>query len=102
MHLVYPPEFCITIVSNFSWVLQSFQEKSKTMVKQNLGGVNKVHYGLCENGELYFGCQWFMQAVYFFFKLFQINRSTCKNLREKFLQAGLAVEMSAACLHRIS
>ena len=33
---------------------------------------------------------------------FQINRSTCKNLREKFLQAGLAVEMSAACLHRIS
>ena len=66
------------------------------------GGVNKVHYGLCENGELYFGCQWFMQAVYFFFKLFQINRSTCKNLREKFLQAGLAVEMTAACLHRIS
>ena len=38
----------------------------------------------------------------FFFKLFQINRSTCKNLREKFLQAGLAVEMTAACLHRIS
>ena len=43
-----------------------------------------------------------MQAVYFFFKLFQINRSTCKNLRGKFLQAGLAVEMAAACLHRIS
>ena len=41
MHLVYPPEFCITIVSNFSWVLQSFQEKSKTMVKQNLGGLTR-------------------------------------------------------------
>ena len=45
-----PPKFCITIVSNFSWVLQSSQEKSKTMVFQNWG-VNKVHYGLCENSE---------------------------------------------------
>ena len=26
-----PSQFCITIVSNFSWVLQSSQEKSKTM-----------------------------------------------------------------------
>ena len=34
MHLVYPPEFCITIVSNFSWVLQSSQEKSKTIDMQ--------------------------------------------------------------------
>ena len=51
MHLVYPPKFCITVVSNFSWVLQSSQEKSKTMVMQHLG-VNKVHYGLCENGEV--------------------------------------------------
>ena len=41
MHLVYPPEFCITIVSNFPWVLQSFQEKSKTMVTQNLGGLTR-------------------------------------------------------------
>ena len=38
MHFVYPQEFCITIVSNFSWVLQSSQEKSKTMVMQNFGG----------------------------------------------------------------
>lgn len=47
MHLVYPPKFCITDVSNFSWVLQWSQEKSKTMLMQNLeggGGVNKVHY----------------------------------------------------------
>ena len=35
----------------FSRVLQSSQEKSKTKVMQNLGGVNKQHYGLCENGE---------------------------------------------------
>ena len=27
--LVYPPRFCMTIFSNFSWVLQLFQEKSK-------------------------------------------------------------------------
>ena len=38
MHLVYPPNCCITIVSNFFWVLQSFQEKSMTMVMQNFAG----------------------------------------------------------------
>ena len=38
-------KLAVTIVSNFSWVLQSSQEKSKTMV------MHKVHYGLCENGE---------------------------------------------------
>ena len=35
---VYPTKFCIMIVSNFSWVLQSSREKSKTMVMQNFGG----------------------------------------------------------------
>ena len=55
MHLVYPllplpKRNCITIVSNFSWILQSSQEKSKVMVMQNFG-VNKVHYGLRENSE---------------------------------------------------
>ena len=47
--------FCITIVFNFSWVLQSSQEKFKTMVMQNFGELTRciiiVHYGLCENGE---------------------------------------------------
>ena len=35
-----PPQkkFCITILSNFSWVLQSSQEKSKTMVKTMVNG----------------------------------------------------------------
>ena len=46
MRLVYPPKFYINIVSNFSWVLYSSREKSKTIVMQILG-VNKVHYGLC-------------------------------------------------------
>ena len=32
------PEFCITIVSKFSWVLQSSQEKSKTMAIQSFWG----------------------------------------------------------------
>ena len=49
-----PPEFCIPIVSNFSWVLQSSLEKSKTMVRQSFGGGK--HGALwsmtCENGEL--------------------------------------------------
>ena len=56
MHPVHAPKFCITVVSNFSWVLQSSQGRSKTMVMHNLGGgggggVKKVHYGLCENNE---------------------------------------------------
>ena len=38
MHLVYPPKVCITIVSNVSCVLQSSQEKLKTMVIQFGGG----------------------------------------------------------------
>ena len=38
MHLIYRSKFCITIVSIFSWVLQSSQEKSKSMVVQNLAG----------------------------------------------------------------
>ena len=29
MHLVCPPKFCVTVVSNFSRVLQSSQEKAK-------------------------------------------------------------------------
>ena len=66
MHLVYPPKFCITIVSNFSWVTQSSQEKLKTTVKhfflggrggeggwkRGVAGVNKVHYGLCGNSDI--------------------------------------------------
>ena len=41
---------------NFSWVIQSSQEKSETMVMPNSagagGGVNKGHYSLGDNGEL--------------------------------------------------
>ena len=56
-----PPQkkLAVTIVSNFSWVLQSSQEKSKTMVMQ------KVHYGLCENGE--FTHLWLKISVFFVF-----------------------------------
>ena len=32
-----PPKFCITILSNFSWVLQSSREKSKTMIMKIWG-----------------------------------------------------------------
>ena len=44
-----PPKFCITIVFDLSWDDCNTQEKSETIVKQNLGvgggwgGVNKVH-----------------------------------------------------------
>ena len=38
IHLVWPQNFVWPIVSNFSWVLQSSQEKAKTMLMQNFGG----------------------------------------------------------------
>ena len=38
MHRVCPPNFCITFVLNFAWVLQSSQEKLKTvMATKNFG-----------------------------------------------------------------
>ena len=53
-----PPKFCITIVFDFRWDDCNNQEKLETMVIQFSfflgGGRNKVHYGLCENGECYF------------------------------------------------
>ena len=36
------PKFCIAIVSNFSWVLKSSQEKWKTMLMPNFGGKQDV------------------------------------------------------------
>ena len=45
-----PPKFCITVVSNIPWVLQSSRGKSKTMIIKIWAGVNKLHYGLRENG----------------------------------------------------
>ena len=44
------PKFCITVVSNIPWVLQSSRGKSKTMIIKIWAGVNKLHYGLRENG----------------------------------------------------
>ena len=51
MHLVYLPQFFTTIVFNWFWDDCNTQEKLETIVMQNFGGVNKIHYGLCENGE---------------------------------------------------
>ena len=51
MHLVYPPKFCITIVYDFSWDDCNTQEKLETMVVQNLGAGDKVHYGLYESSK---------------------------------------------------
>ena len=61
MHLVYPPKFCIIIVSNFSWVITVVPREIQDNGYAKFGGggggggagreVNRVHYGLCENGE---------------------------------------------------
>ena len=47
-----PAEFCVTIVSYFSKVLQSSQ-KIHYNVYAKFWGINEVHYGLCKNGELH-------------------------------------------------
>ena len=55
MLLVFPAKFCIAIVFDFSSNDCNTQEKLETTMMQNWGGgggVNKVHYGLYENGEL--------------------------------------------------
>ena len=44
---------CITIVFDFFWDDCNTQEKLKTMLPKKFGEVNKVHYGLCENGEFW-------------------------------------------------
>ena len=53
-----PPQFCLTIVFDFSWDDCTTHEKFEMMVMQIFfrvgsggGGANKIHYGLCENGE---------------------------------------------------
>ena len=54
MHLVYPPQFCITIAFDFSWDDSNTQRKLEIMVMHNFsggGGGNKVHYGLRKNSE---------------------------------------------------
>ena len=52
MHLICPPKFCITFVFHFSWVLQPFQEKLKTMLMQNFGGKKRPDYGIFKKGLL--------------------------------------------------
>ena len=51
MHLIYSAKFCRTIVLHFSWDDCNTQEKLETMVVQNSGWINKVHYGLCKNSK---------------------------------------------------
>lgn len=48
-----PPQktFCVIIVFDFSWDDCYASDKLETMVMLNFGG-NKVHYGVCECGDL--------------------------------------------------
>ena len=54
MHLVYCQKFYKIIVSNFSWIL-CIDVPREIIDKRyaKFRGVNKVHYGLDENGEFF-------------------------------------------------
>ena len=45
------PKFCIIIVFDLSWDDCNSQEKLEKNGYAKFLGVNKVHYGLCKNGE---------------------------------------------------
>ena len=59
MHLVYHPEFCITVVSNFSWVLQSSQDE----IQNN--GYPKFWEG--KQGTIWSRWKWWMLEAYSIF-----------------------------------
>ena len=56
LHIYYNAPYLLSPKSNitsdfhFSWVLQPSQEKLKTMLMQNFGVTNTVHYGRCARG----------------------------------------------------
>ena len=50
-----PPNFCISIVLNFSWDDCKEQEKLKTMLMQSFLGANKVNYGRLESANTMLG-----------------------------------------------
>ena len=47
-----PPQILNNLCFSLLLVLQPTQENLKTMLMQNFGGANKVHYGKCASGEL--------------------------------------------------
>lgn len=52
MHLVYPPNFYRTILSNFSWAgITVVPREIEDTGYAKFWAVNKVHYGLCANGK---------------------------------------------------
>ena len=49
-----PPKILHNLCFHFSWVLQSSQEKLKTVVMQNFGGqIRCMHYGKCGSPPLH-------------------------------------------------
>ena len=49
MHLGYTPKFCLSIISN-CFIVRLREIEDNGYAKFG-GGVKKLHYGLCENGE---------------------------------------------------
>ena len=53
MHLVYPSKFCPFCLRFLAYVWDDYNTQDTRWLCNIKGGeeVNKVHYGLCENGE---------------------------------------------------
>ena len=53
MHLVYPPQFCITIAFDFSWDDSNTQRKLEIMFMHNFsrGGGGGGYYGVRKKNE---------------------------------------------------
>ena len=63
MRLVYTPKFCITLVFIFSWEYNSRPKRNLRQWLCKILGVNKVHYGLCENGKLFIAhLNWYINS----------------------------------------
>ena len=60
MHLVYPPEVCIHCFQFLQGITVVPREIENNGCAK-FWGINKVHYGLCENGE------WFVSRAFLYF-----------------------------------
>ena len=96
MLFVCLPKFCISIVSSFSWDLQWSEEKTKTMLMQNLGGQTK---SIMVFSEMAYANQIYVNTDVLAFHLRQIASKTFNLTCIKFVQ-NKAIENTFSCYYK--